>query len=201
MQKFLLSLLVAGLLCLRGPAAATTDKPWPIDEVMGRADAPITIIEYASLTCPHCADFAEKTLPEIKKNWIDTGKAKLVFRDFPTPPAALAEAAAMIAHCSGNADRYFIFLDTYYHSQANWIRADNPLNALKGIARLGGITSDQVDKCLADRDLLGQMNARVQDAEDRYNVDSTPSFIVNGKLIGSGFMTYDDFAKFLISAK
>ena len=201
MQKFLMSLVLSGLFLLGGHASAAIDKPWPIDEMMGKADAPITIIEYASLTCPHCADFAEKTLPQIKKDWIDTGKAKLIFRDFPTPPAPLAQAAAMISHCSGGADRYFIFLDTFYHSQKNWIQAGNPLDALKGIARLGGMSPDQVDKCLQDRDLLNQMNARVQDAEDRYNVDSTPSFIVNGKLVGSGFMTYDEFAKFLTSAK
>jgi protein-disulfide isomerase len=200
-QKFLLSLIFAGLLLVGGRASAAMDKPWPIDEMMGKPDAPITIIEYASLTCPHCADFAEKTLPEIKKNWIDTGKAKLIFRDLPTAPAALAEAAAMISHCSGDADRYFIFLDTFYHSQRNWIQASNPLEALKGIARLGGMGPDQVDKCLADRDLLKQINDRVEDAGTRYNVDSTPSFIVNGKMIGSGFMDYAEFVKFLNTAK
>ena len=202
MQKFLMSLVLSGLLLLGGYAhAATADKPWPIDEVMGKPDAPITIIEYASLTCPHCADFAEKTLPEIKKNWIDTGKAKLIFRDFPTAPAQLAIAAAMISHCAGDTDRYFIFLDTFYHSQRNWIQAANPLEALKGIARMGGVTPDQVDACLQNRDLLNQLNARVDDGETRYNVDSTPSFIINGKLVGSGFMEYADFVKFLNAAK
>lgn len=201
MRKFLLSLMFAGLLSLGGHASAATDKPWPIDEMMGKADAPITIIEYASLTCPHCADFAEKTLPEIKKNWIDTGKAKLIFRDFPTAPAQLAIAAAMISHCSGDSERYFLFLDTFFHSQASWERSNDPLGALKGIARLGGMTSDQVDKCLADKTLLQQINDRVTDGENVYNVDSTPSFIINGKLVGSGFMTYDEFAKILKSVK
>jgi len=199
-RKFLLSLIFAGLFTL-GAGAATADKPWPIDEIMGKPDAPITIIEYASLTCPHCADFAEKTLPQIKKDWIDTGKAKLIFRDFPTAPGQLALAAAMISHCSGDSQRYFTFLDAFYHSQRNWIQASNPLEALKGIARFGGMSPDQVDKCLQDRNLLDQINARVGDAETRYNVDSTPSFIVNGKLIGSGFMTYDEFAKSLNAAK
>ena len=201
MQKFLLSLIFAGLLSLGGHASAATDKPWPIDEMMGKADAPITIIEYASLTCPHCADFAEKTLPEIKKNWIDTGKAKLIFRDFPTSPAQLAIAASMISHCSGDADSYFRFVDVFYHSQQSWMRSNDPLSALKGIARLGGMNSDQVDKCLADKTLLQQLNDRVTDGENVYNVDSTHSFIVNGKLIGSGFMEYDEFAKFLKAAK
>lgn len=201
MRKFLLSLMFAGLVLLGGRASAAMDKPWPIDEVMGKADAPIVIIEYASLTCPHCADFAEKTLPEIKKNWIDTGKAKLIFRDFPTAPAQLAIAASMISHCSGDTDRYFLFLDTFYHSQQSWIRSNDPLAALKGIARLGGMSSDQVDKCLADKTLLQQLNDRVTDGETVYNVDSTPSFIINGKLVGSGFMTYDEFAKLLKAAK
>ena len=201
MRKFLLSLMFAGLLLSGGRVLAASDKPWPIDEMIGKADAPITIIEYASLTCPHCADFNEKTLPQIKKNWIDTGKAKLIFRDFPTAPAQLAIAASMISHCSGNAESYFMFVDTFYHSQQSWMRSNDPLSALKGIARLGGMTSDQVDKCLADKQLLDQLNQRVTDGENVYNVDSTPSFIVNGKLVGSGFLDYDEFAKFLKAVK
>ncbi len=173
--------------------ARAADKPWAIDEVMGKQDAPITIIEYSSLTCPHCAVFHKKTLPEIRTNWIDTGKAKLILRDFPLDP--LAQAAAMIAHCSG--DRYFAFINAFFESQEQWARAPSPLAAMKTIAKLGGMSEDQVDKCLDDRTLLNEINARKDDGQARYNIDSTPSFIIGGKLY-SGDMSYEQFDKLLV---
>ena len=183
-------------LFLFGISAQAAEKTYPIDEVLGKPDAPITIIEYSSLTCPHCAKFHADTLPQIKKDWIDTGKAKLVVRDFVWDP--LAQAAAMISHCSG--DRYFAFLDTYFHSQANWLHSDKPLDAMKSIARLGGMSGDQVDKCLQDRTLLSQILARKEDAEKSYGVDSTPTFIINGKVV-SGDKDYADFNKILAAQK
>jgi len=194
-RKFLSSLAVAALLLSGGAAFAATDKSWGIDEVLGKADAPITIIEYSSLTCPHCAKFHTDTFPQVKKDWIDTGKAKYIVRDFPWDP--MAQAAAMIAHCSG--DRYFTFLDTFFHSQANWLHAAQPLDALKGIARLGGMPADEVDKCIQNRQLLSEIDARKQDGEKIYSVDSTPTFIINGKAV-SGDKSYDDFAKLLKDA-
>ena len=196
MSNFLRPFLVLCLLLLTGGAAFAADHPWPIDEVMGRPDAPITIVEYSSMTCPHCAKFHAETLPLLKKNWIDTGKAKLVMRDFVWDP--LAQAAAMIAHCSG--DRYFVFADTFFHSQANWLHAAQPLDALKGIARLGGMGGEEVDKCLQNRALLGDIIARKEEAEKLYGIDSTPSFVINGKLM-SGDKDYDSFAKVLAELK
>jgi len=178
-------------------SAEAADKSWAIDEVMGKPDAPITIIEYSSLTCPHCAKFHADTMPQIKKDWIDTGKAKLIVRDFVWDP--LAQAAAMISHCSG--DRYFAFLDTFFHSQQNWLHAAQPLDAMKSIARLGGMSPDQVDKCLQDRALLSEILARKEDAEKTYGVDSTPTFIVNGKLVAAGDKDYDYFNKLLVAAQ
>ena len=195
MPKFSLSLLLCGLL-LAGGSSFAADKPWAIDEVLGRADAPITIIEYSSLTCPHCAKFHAETLPQVRKDWIDTGKAKLILRDFPLDP--MAQAAAMIAHCSG--DRYFVFIDTYFHSQANWAHAAQPLEALKGIARLGGMSNEEADKCLDDRGLLNEINARKEDGERIYGIDSTPTFIVNGTLV-PGDKDYAEFAKVLAAQK
>jgi protein-disulfide isomerase len=194
--KSLSSLLLLALLLLAGAPAPAADRPWAIDEVMGRADAPITIIEYASLTCVHCAKFTVDTLPDLKKNWIDTGKAKLIMRDFPWDP--MAQAAAMIAHCSG--ERYFVFIDTFYHSQENWLRSAQPLESLKKIARLGGMGPEEADKCLQDRVLLNEIMARKEDGEKIYGVDSTPTFIINGKAV-SGEKDYDSFAKLLAEQK
>ena len=195
MRKFLSSLAVAAMFVLGGQAFAASDKPWGIDEVMGKADAPITVIEYSSLTCPHCAKFHADTFPQVKKDWIDTGKVKFIVRDFPWDP--MAQAAAMIAHCSG--DRYFAFLDTFFHSQSNWLRAADPLTALKGIARLGGMQPEEVDKCLQNTQLLHEIEARKDDGEKVYGVDSTPTFIINGKAV-SGDKDYETFAKLLKDA-
>jgi len=194
-RKFLSSLAVAALMLSGGIAFAATDKSWGIDEVLGKANAPITIIEYSSLTCPHCAKFHADTLPQVKKDWIDTGKVKYIVRDFPLD--GLAQAAAMISHCSG--DRYFAFVDTFFHSQANWEHAANPVDALKGIARLGGMPADEVDKCLQDRQLLNEIEARKEDGEKVYSIDSTPTFVINGKAV-SGDKPYEEFAKLLKDA-
>jgi len=194
-RKFLSSLAVAALMLSGGTAFAATDKSWGIDEVLGKANAPITVIEYSSLTCPHCAKFHSDTLPQVKKDWIDTGKVKYIVRDFPLD--GLAQAAAMISHCSG--DRYFAFVDTFFHSQANWEHAANPVDALKGIARLGGMPADEVDKCLQDRQLLNEIEARKEDGEKVYSIDSTPTFVINGKAV-SGDKPYEEFAKLLKDA-
>ena len=132
------------------------------------------------------------TFPQVKAEWIDTGKAKLIYRDLPWDP--LAQATAMVAHCSG--DRYFAFLNTFFRTQDQWARSASPLAAIKTIAKLGGMGDTQVDKCLDDRGLLNEINARKDDALQRYNVDSTPSFIIGGKLY-AGDMPYDQFAKLL----
>lgn len=193
MKRFALALVLVAAVFVGGVAPTrAADKQWAIDEVMGKADAPITIIEYSSLTCPHCAVFHMKTFPQVKAEWIDTGKAKLIYRDFPWDP--LAQAAAMIAHCSG--DRYFAFVNAYFHSQDQWAHSNQPLAAMKTIAKLGGMSEDQVDKCLDDRGLLNEINARKDDGQKLYGIDSTPSFIIGGKLY-SGDMPYDQFAKLL----
>ena len=195
MRKFLSSLAVAALFLLGGQAYAASDKSWGIDEVLGKADAPITVIEYSSLTCPHCAKFHTDTFPQVKKDWIDTGKVKFILRDFPWDP--LAQAASMISHCSG--DRYFAFIDTFFHSQQNWEHAASPIDALKGIARLGGMPADEVDTGLQNSQLLNEIEARKADGEKVYNVDSTPTFIINGKAV-SGDKDYETFAKLLKDA-
>ena len=183
---------LASLLFLVALPAFAADKPWPLDEVIGKPDAPMTIIEYGSLTCSHCAEIAEKVMPRLKKEWLDTGKARLIYRDFPRDP--LDQAAAMISHCSGH-ERYFAFVDTFFHSQANWMRSQQPLDALKGIARLGGMSGDQVNACLQDSTLLNQLEARKDEGQKRYNINATPTFIINGKPSDDMPPDYDLFVK------
>ena len=187
-------LLVPGLIMLMVlavPAAAVTEHPWPIDQVLGRPDAPITVIEYASLTCHHCALFDADQLPRFKKEWIDTGKVRLIVRDYTRNP--LDQAASLIAQCSG---RYFTFTDTYFHSQKNWMSAAQPLNAIKGIARLGGMSGEQIDQCLGNQGLLAQINARTEDGQRLYDIEGTPTFVVNGKPVKYDGV-YEDLVKLL----
>ena len=188
------------LLALLGPAKAE-DHPVqaPDDVVVGKADAPITIFEYASLTCPHCAEFDKETLPKVRTDWIDTGKAKLIFRDFPLDQYALK--AAMVARCAPP-DRFFAFIDVLFQQQVTWAGAGGPdaiTQALSRIARLGGIGEDKFDACINDKAMNDRiLNERLV-ASQQYGVESTPTFFINGKkLVGAA--PYDEFAKALAAA-
>ena len=193
MKGFVRVMTLLAVLVIGGMSQAkAADKAWDIDKVMGKADAPITVIEYSSLTCPHCADFQKETFPKFKADWIDTGKVKFIHRDFPLDQVALA--AAMVSECAG--DRYFTFIDTFFAAQGTWARSADPLVAIKGIARLGGMSEAQVTSCLKDQALMSQIVTRKQAAVEDYKVESTPSFLINGK-ITAGALTYDDFVKLL----
>jgi protein-disulfide isomerase len=179
-------------------ASAQTGVPTatPEDRVLGKADAPITIIEYASLGCPHCAEFDKDTLPKIKQDWIDTGKAKLVYRDFPLDGVALH--AAMLARCAPP-ERYFAFIDTLFQNQQSWYRNDwEP--ALGRIAKLGGMSEEQFKKCMSDEALGNAVVQMRTTAANDYGVESTPTFFINGtKLLGAA--AYPVFDKALSAAQ
>ena len=164
--------------------------------VIGSADAPVTIIEYASLGCPHCANFHANAMPQLKKDYIDTGKVRLIFRDFPLGTPAMA--AAMISRCAGSA-RYFGFVDMFFRSQQQWSRAENPLLALAKVARFGGLTGDDVNACLKDQALLDNLQDNANKAQLEDEINSTPSFLINGKKI-NGALEYDDFRKLVDEA-
>jgi protein-disulfide isomerase len=204
MRKILIAMAaISGVSVFIGPAATAQTKMPAItaeDHVLGKPDAPVAIIEYASLTCPHCAAFEKESLPKLKSDWIDTGKAKLVFRDFPLDRLALA--ASLIATCAPP-DHYFSFIETFFGTQENWARAANPTDALKGIARLGGMNGSAVDICLADKTLQDKIVQTELAAKNEYGVDSTPTFFILGvggdnKLVGD--QPYDDFTKALLAA-
>ena len=188
--------LLFGLSPLAMPAAKAATVPLEqalAERTLGKADAPITIIEYASLTCPHCRDFDIETLPKIKAAYIDTGKAKLIYRDFPLDGLALRAAA--MARCAPP-DRYFALIDILFKQQDSWSRAKDPLDALGKIGRLAGMTQDTVDSCLKDEKLLdGVVNIRVE-GERQAKVESTPTFIINGTKI-SGAQPFEEFEKVL----
>lgn len=195
-----LAWLCAAVVALSAPVAvaAGKDDVFPIDQVLGKADAPVTIIEYASTTCGHCANFHKTTLAEIKKNWIDTGKAKLIFRDFPTGPTGLSTGASMIAHCAGP-ERYFGVLGLIMEQQDKWLGAKDPLDMLKKVVRLAGLSAADVDACLQRQDLFDSIPARAEHGNEQFGIDSTPSFVINGKVV-VGAKSYEDMNKLLMDA-
>lgn len=193
MKLFLRVCLFLFAVVATGAAQAQTKTEPLKDIVLGKDSAPVTIYEYSSMTCPHCATFHKDTLPKLKQDWIDTGKAKLVLRDFPLDPLALA--ASMLAHCAGP-DRYYGFVDVLFQTQAQWARSDNPGQALKNIARLGGIPEDKFDACLKDEPLMTAIKARQNEAQTKYNISSTPTFVIEGDKI-EGAQSYDKFADVL----
>lgn len=160
----------------------------PLDEalspkVMGDPEAPVTLTEFASLSCPHCANFHNNFLPEIKESLIDTGKVRLVYQDFPLDGLALA--GSMLARCAGN-DRYFGFIEVLFRSQETWTQSSDPREALMGVARLGGMSSADFDACLADQDLLKGVQDARSEASEEHGIRSTPTFMVDGEKLDIG---------------
>ena len=149
------------------------------DIVVGSANAPNTIVEYASMTCPHCAQFQTEVFPQVKAKYIDTGKARYILREFPLDN--LAAAAFMLARCSGN-DRYYPMVDALFSTQESWaVPGVDAKDKLLQIARQAGMSKDEFDKCLTDKELFSKIVQVRQIANDKFQVDSTPTFFINGK--------------------
>ena len=191
MSRFVLGIGILALL-LAPPTAAAGNVPFGeavAEMVMGRDDAPVTMIEYSSLACPHCAAFHRDVLPKIKESYIDTGKVRLVYRDFPL--GGLALAAAMLARCGGR-EKYFGFIEVLYRSQAQWSRSDDPRRELARVARFGGISQKDFEACLTNEPLMTDIRERAVDAKQKFGIDSTPTFIIDGETI-EGARPFEDF--------
>src|SRR3954452_1103641 len=159
------------------PDAAGLLQIKPQDRVLGEAGAPITIVEYASMTCPHCAHFENEVLPELKKKWIDTGKAKLVLRPFPLDQVALR--AEMLARCLPP-ERYYPMIETLFKTQEKWAVQDwRP--ALERIARLAGVNSKEFDTCLKNKELEDEVVQSRLTASTQLDIKGTPTLFVDGK--------------------
>lgn len=153
--------------------------PGPLGDVtLGPADAKVTIIEYASLTCSHCAAFHEKTWPELKKRYIDTGKVRFILREFPLDP--LATAGFMLARCDGDA-KYYPITDLLFDRQKAWAFTDKPLDALQQMMRQAGFSKEKFESCLKDQKLYDAVNAVRKRGEEKFKVNSTPTFFINGQ--------------------
>jgi protein-disulfide isomerase len=151
-----------------------------LDQVMGEDEAPVTLIEYASFTCGHCARFHTETLPELKEEYIDTGAARLVFRDFPLDGLALR--ASMLSHCAAP-EQYHTLVDVLFATQQQWVSSPDPMQALANIGRQAGISEQDFEACMENEQLADRILRRAREAEEQYGVESTPSFVINGELM------------------
>lgn len=176
-------------------ARAQTKLPdaGPLGDVwLGSPDAKVSIVEYASMTCSHCAHFHETTWPELKKKYIDTGKVRFTLREFPLDP--LATAGFMLARCNGN-DKFFPITDLLFAQQRNWAFTEKPVDALSALVKQAGFTQESFEACLKRQDIYDAVTV-VKDGGAKAGVDSTPTFFINGQK-RSGALTIAEFDKIL----
>ena len=172
-------------------APADLMAPGPLPEMsLGDEKAPVTMVEYASMTCPHCAAFHAQTYPELKKKYIETGKMRFIMREFPLDP--LAAAGFMLARCAGP-DRYFPMIEVLFSKQREWA-VQRPLAPLLAISKQAGMSEQAFNDCLKDQKLLDDIEVIRERASKQYGVQSTPTFFINGKIF-RGNSTLADLEK------
>lgn len=188
--------LAVGLLaaCSQGGAGGGGDAKTARDMSMGDPNAKVTVYEYASVTCPHCARFNEEIFPAFKKKYVDSGQVRYVFREFLTPPEQVAAAGFLLARCAGK-DKYFSVVDALFHSQTEMFSTGDVRGVLTRIGRSVGLSDDKVNACIQDEKALSALNDRVKDAIDVQKVNATPTFVIGGqKLEGEQTMAQLDSA-------
>ena len=185
------AVLAAGLISTSLPASAQTSPPVTADDmVLGRANAPVTVIEYGSAACSHCADFNRDVFPAFKAKYIDTGKVRYVFREALTEPVQLAAAGFMLARCAPRA-KYFTVLDEVFQAQAEVFRTRQIRDPLLAVAKKNGMTEPQFVACVTDQKAADALSARVKKWEDEAKFESTPTFDINNKRLQGGHTLAD----------
>jgi protein-disulfide isomerase len=174
--------------------AADVAKPQSLpDMAIGPANATVTVTEYASMTCPHCANFNETVFPKLKSEFIDSGKVRYVFREFPLD--IKAAAGSMLARCiaKDDAPKYFAVIDLLFRQQNEWVMK-NTTETLTRIGKQAGLSQQQVEECLKDQALLEKIAADQKYANEVLKVNSTPTFFINGEML-KGETSFDEFSK------
>ncbi len=178
------------------PAAPAAGAPVYREFIQGNPKAKVTVIEYASLTCGHCKAFQDTTYVELKKNYIDTGKIRFVYRDYPLD--GLAAGGALLARCAPG-DKGKIMIDLMFKNQTDWVRSPNPLEPLRGYAQLAGMSAADVDACLKNESIMNKIREVQEVASNQYKVQSTPTFFVNEEKL-EGVQPYEAMAKVIDEA-
>ena len=190
------SLVLATCIGLSTARADTVDvaelmQPSKLGDIaIGSDTAPVTIVEYASMTCGHCADFSVKTFPQIKERYIDSGKVRFILREFPLDP--LAAGAFMLARCAGK-DKYYSLVETLFAQASKWV-VPNPLPALFAIAKQAGFTQQSFDECLSNQKLLDDLEEVRKRGAEKFKIQSTPTFFINGERF-VGAQPFSEFEK------
>jgi len=205
-RAFAIALSLTGLAALAGfsplrliaeaMAQTASDVAKPVslpDMALGPANAPVTITEYASMTCPHCAAFNENVFPKIKSEYVDSGKVRYVFREFPLD--IKAAAGSMLARCIAKDDsgKYFAVIDMLFRQQNDWV-VKNTTETLTRIGKQAGLSQQAVEDCLKDQALLDKIAADQKFANEVLKVNSTPTFFINGEMI-RGETSFEEFDK------
>jgi protein-disulfide isomerase len=198
------AILVAAYFVFYGSNTSTADTPVdranvtivPSDRTLGKKDAPVLMVEYAAPICPHCAHFNETMFPQLKANYIDTGKVYYVFRVFPLQSADVAAEA--IARCLP-ADNYFQFIDLLFRNQPKWDPENGVQDVHGGLVQMGriaGLSAEQVDRCIGNQAEQQRIAKVGEDATTRYSINGTPTFIIDGQ-IHSTFQNYQELKDYL----
>ncbi len=201
-RRTLLTGLAAAAIAFAGVSMASAQTvsvdelavPGPLGDVeLGNKNAKVNIIEYASMTCSHCATFHEKTFPELKKKWIDTGKVRFTLREFPLDP--LATAGFMLARCAGG-DKYYPIVDLLFSQQKNWAFSNKPVEALLSLVKQAGFSQESFEACLKNQPIYDAVNAVRDRAAQKFGVNSTPTFFINGQVY-RGALSVEELDKIL----
>jgi protein-disulfide isomerase len=188
-SRSFLAVALVGALALAGCSkpTSTTDNA---DMTMGKADAPVKMVEYASASCSHCAAFNNDVMPAFKAKYIDTGKVHYTLKEFLTPPVEMAAAGFLTARCAGK-DKYFGVLDAVFRAQTEMFQTGDIRGPLLRIAQSSGMTEQQFNACITDETALKALNDRVEKASKAEKITGTPTFVVNGKQVASGEVTLE----------
>ncbi|MBL8589317.1 MAG: DsbA family protein [Methylobacteriaceae bacterium] len=186
-------LSLVGALAQAAPSTAELMAEGPLKDIwLGKPDAPVTMIEYASLTCSHCATFHNQTYPTLKSKYIDTGKVRFVMREFPLDPLALA--GSMLARCAGDDKRNSV-VELLFARQTEWL-VDKPVAALMNVVKQAGFTQESFESCLKNQELYDAVSKTRDRASEKFGINSTPTFFINGKK-QAGAITVDELDKLL----
>jgi protein-disulfide isomerase len=201
MRKFAAALvglaLAASLAACQKPAGDATSAD---DMSMGSPTAPVTMIEYASVSCPHCARFNNEVFPDFKTKYIDTGQVHYIAREALTGDPAVAAAGFLMARCAGK-DKYFKIVDAVYHAQTEMFTSGDPHTVLLNIARSAGMSDDQFESCIKDENALNALNARWERYIKDDKITGTPTFVINGKVYDKGEMSLPELDAAVAEAK
>ena len=179
-RRYVLTAVAALSLAACGQAGGKSSGALPEEMTLGNPNAKVTVTEYASASCPHCARWHEEVFPAFKKKYVDTGQVKYVFREFLTDPIPVASAGFLLARCAGK-DKYFPVLDAVYRSQKEWMQTGDVNTPFVRIAKSYGMNEDQFRACVTNEKELTALNTRVQRYQTQEKIESTPTFVINGK--------------------